>query len=74
MTPNVGSIDRAVRIAAGIVIIALGLVFTSWWGLLGLLPLVTGLVRWCPAYAPFGLATCRRGGGGSELPDRGGSR
>jgi len=39
------------------VLIVLGFVFRSWWGLLGLLPLVTALVGWCPAYVPFKLST-----------------
>ena len=74
MSPNVGSTDRAIRIVAGIAILALGIATRSWWGLVGLLPLVTGLVRWCPAYAPLGLSTCRRSAGASELSQRGGPR
>ncbi len=54
---NVGGLDRAVRIVVGLVVLALGLVFKSWWGLIGLLPLVTGLASWCPLYLPFHLST-----------------
>ncbi len=57
MTPNVGGIDRAVRIGAGLAAIAAGLYFKSWWGAVGLVPLVTGLVRWCPLYCPLKLST-----------------
>ncbi len=55
MECNVGKNDRIIRITAGAGILILGLVFQNWWGLIGLVPLATGLVRWCPAYVPFGL-------------------
>jgi len=58
MKTNVGSIDRIVRIIAGCAILGAGYYFKSWWGLVGLLPILTGLVRFCPAYLPFGLNTC----------------
>lgn len=57
---NVGSIDRALRIVVGIVL--LSLVFygpESAWGWIGLVPLITGLIGNCPAYAIFGLSTCK---------------
>lgn len=60
MTPNVGSADRVVRILAGIAIIVLGIVYQSWWGAIGILPLLTGFIKWCPAYLPFGLSTCKK--------------
>jgi hypothetical protein len=59
MRVNVGGVDRAVRIVAGLAIIVAGVAFKSWWGVVGALPLVTGLVGWCPAYLPFGISTCR---------------
>ena len=60
MTPNVGSADRVVRILAGIAIIVLGIVYQSWWGAIGGLPLLTGFIKWCPAYLPIGLSTCKK--------------
>ncbi|HVP38243.1 MAG TPA: DUF2892 domain-containing protein [Candidatus Saccharimonadales bacterium] len=57
MKRNVGGIDRGLRLAAGVVILALGAVYRSWWGLLGLLPLSTGLIGWCPPYTWFGIST-----------------
>lgn len=60
MKQNIGSLDRIVRILLGLAVLGLGLYFKSWWGLVGLLPLLTGLVRICPAYLPFGLNTCSR--------------
>jgi hypothetical protein len=55
---NEGRFDRALRVGAGLVLLALGLTFGSWWGLVGLVPLVTGLVGYCPVYALFGISTC----------------
>ncbi|MDZ4853108.1 MAG: DUF2892 domain-containing protein [Pirellulaceae bacterium] len=58
--PNLGSIDRVIRIVLGIVLLALVFVGpqTSL-GYVGLVPLLTGLVGFCPAYCPLGLSTCR---------------
>lgn len=59
MKPNVGGIDRAIRIAAGLILIALAATGTvGWWGWLGVLPLATGLLRWCPPYSLLGINTC----------------
>ena len=57
MQHNVGGIDRMARIIAGLAIIAAGLYFKSWWGVVGIVPLLTGTLRWCPAYLPFGIKT-----------------
>ncbi|MCB1537733.1 MAG: DUF2892 domain-containing protein [Rhodospirillales bacterium] len=57
MKQNVGNIDRALRIVAGVVIIGVGIYMKSWWGAVGIVPLGTGLVRFCPAYLPLGLST-----------------
>jgi hypothetical protein len=61
MKANVGGIDRTLRILAGIALLALVFVLESdarWLGLIGLVPLATGLIGYCPAYALFGLSTC----------------
>ena len=60
MKANVGSIDRTLRIIIGLLIIAAGFYFQSWWGLVGIVPLGTALIGWCPAYLPFGISTCRK--------------
>lgn len=60
MTKNVGGIDRTLRIAIGIALIgaaAAGAVGV--WGYLGVVPLLTGLVGWCPPYAMLGFNTCK---------------
>lgn len=59
MTHNVGGIDRVLRAVVGLAILGAGVYFKSWWGLLGLLPLATAVVRFCPAYLPFGISSCR---------------
>ena len=59
MKCNVGKVDRVIRILLGVVIIVLGFVYHSWWGAIGIIPLFTAVVRWCPLYLPFGLSTCK---------------
>jgi len=61
MTPNVGTVDRALRILVGLVLIAATLLgFIGAWGWIGVLALATGVIRVCPAYLPFGVSTCAR--------------
>lgn len=62
MTVNVGTIDRILRVIAGLVLIALALGYVpgyqSVWGWAGIVPLATGLFGTCPVYALFGFKTC----------------
>lgn len=59
MKPNEGTIDRVLRIVAGLGILSLAFVGPQTaWGYVGLVPLVTGLVGFCPLYAMLGLNTC----------------
>lgn len=61
MKCNEGGLDRVVRVALGLVLIALVFVGPRTpWGWVGVLPLVTGLIGFCPAYVPFRLSTVRR--------------
>ena len=56
---NVGILDRSLRIGAGAVLI--GLAVAEWigpWGYIGIIPLMTGLLRTCPVYTLLGLSTC----------------
>ena len=57
MTCNMGRGDRIFRGVLGIVILVAGIFFQSWWGLIGLIPLITSIVAWCPAYVPFSINT-----------------
>ncbi|MGZ8219826.1 YgaP family membrane protein [Methylomagnum sp.] len=60
MNANIGTADRAVRIVAGLILLSLVFVGPQTpWGWIGLVPLATGLIRWCPAYTLFGLNTCK---------------
>jgi len=59
MTKNVGGIDRIVRILLGLALVAMGLYTQSWWGAVGLVPLLTGLVGWCPMYVPLKVSTAK---------------
>ena len=59
MTLNVGGIDRITRIVLGLVLIGLSLTGTvGVWGWLGIVPLATGAIGWCPPYALMGFSTC----------------
>ena len=59
MKSNVGGIDKIVRIVAGLVLIALALMgIGAPWTYIGIVPLLTGLVGWCPAYTLLGVNTC----------------
>ena len=59
MKKNVGTNDRAVRVVAGLAIVAAGFNYQSWWGAIGLVPILTAIVGWCPAYLPLGISSCR---------------
>ncbi|HRP74994.1 MAG TPA: DUF2892 domain-containing protein [Rhodocyclaceae bacterium] len=59
MQTNVGGIDKILRIVAGLILIALGIMgIGAPWTFIGVVPLVTGLMGWCPAYKLIGVNTC----------------
>ena len=58
MKTNVGGIDKITRILAGIALIAWALMGGPVWAWIGVVPLATGLLGWCPAYTLFGMNTC----------------
>jgi len=57
MTANIGTTDRILRIVAGLVIIGWGVAAQNWLGAIGLVPLATGVIRWCPLYCPLKIST-----------------
>ncbi len=59
MQANVGGIDRILRIVVGIVLITLAATGSvGLWGWIGVVPLLTGLIRWCPLYPLLGISSC----------------
>jgi hypothetical protein len=60
MIKNVGVFDKNLRLIGGGIIVILGIVFQSWWGLVGLIPISTGLMRTCPVYWPFKISTNKK--------------
>jgi len=60
MKTNVGGIDRILRLVVGIGLVALAATGTvGIWGYIGIVPIATAALGWCPAYLPFGISTCK---------------
>ena len=59
MKTNVGKTDKNIRIVLGIIIVAAGVYFKSWWGIVAIVPLVTAFTGFCPLYRLFGINTCK---------------
>ncbi len=59
MKKNVGSTDKIIRYILGIIILILGLIFHTWWGLIGLIPIFTAVIGWCPVYVPLKISTTK---------------
>ena len=57
MHHNVGGIDQILRIVLGVVICTIGVIYNNWWGMVGLIPLVTGTMSWCALYNLMGLSS-----------------
>ena len=61
MTTNIGTIDRAARVILGLIIVTLtALGKISPWGWLGVMLVITGAIKFCPAYSLFGFKTCKK--------------
>lgn len=60
---NVGNLDRMLRILVGVVLVALAITGKiGLWGYIGIVPIITGLLRTCPAYSLLGVNSCKRDG------------
>lgn len=59
MKTNMGGIDRTLRFVVGAALIGWAIISGNLWGFVGVIPVFTGLIGWCPAYLPFGIKTCR---------------
>lgn len=59
MIKNEGNIDRGIRVIVGLILISLVFIGPQTvWGWIGIIPLATGLIGWCPAYSLLGIKTC----------------
>ncbi len=58
MNMNVGNTDRILRIVVGLALIGIAISGISAWGWIGVVPLLTGVFRYCPAYSLLGMNTC----------------
>jgi hypothetical protein len=58
MKTNVGKTDKMIRLFLALAIGAAGVYFQSWWGAVAFVPLLTGLINWCPLYSVFGINSC----------------
>lgn len=67
MKKNMGSVDRLIRLIVGAVIIVWGILTANWWGAVGIILLVTGLMNWCPLYIPFKISTIKSGDNKKEF-------
>lgn len=57
MKKNMGKSDRILRLIVGVAIVIAGLYYQSWWGLVGIIPIATALLNFCPLYKPLGINT-----------------
>ncbi|MBM7557585.1 YgaP family membrane protein [Halanaerobacter jeridensis] len=60
MEKNVGQLDKTARIILGITLIVVGIVTKSWWGAIGIVPLITASLGNCPLYSVLGVSTCSK--------------
>ena len=60
MKANVGGLDKKLRIVVGLGIIGWGVATQNYWGAVGIVPIATALINWCPAYLPFGISSAKK--------------
>ncbi len=60
MKKNIGITDKVIRIILGVLVGVLGIIFHTWWGLVGVVLIGTALINWCPLYLPFGISTAKK--------------
>jgi len=62
MIKNIGATDKIIRWAIGLAVISAGINYKSWWGGLGLVPIITAMISWCPLYLQMGINTTKKEG------------
>ncbi len=60
MQCNVGKTDKILRVVIGLGVIAAGAYVNSWLGAIGIIPLATAALGWCPLYMPLGISSCKK--------------
>ncbi|MCF8001488.1 MAG: DUF2892 domain-containing protein [Halanaerobiales bacterium] len=60
MEKNVGSTDKIIRYILGVLIIGAGIMYNSWWGIIGVIPIFTAALGWCPLYKIIGTTTKKK--------------
>ncbi|MDH3309532.1 MAG: DUF2892 domain-containing protein [Gammaproteobacteria bacterium] len=63
MEKNIGQVDKTLRVVIGIALLSLIFILEGnarWWGLIGIGPILTVVMGWCPAYTLLGVSTCKR--------------
>lgn len=60
MKKNVGNTDKVIRIIAGLALIIFAIVTTNWWGLIGIVPIVTSFIGYCPVYSLFKISSVNK--------------
>lgn len=59
MKCNVGRTEKLIRIGIGIIIGLMGIYYKNWWGLIGLIPIITGAIGYCPVSDFLGVSSCK---------------
>lgn len=60
MKKNVGNTDKIIRITAGLALIIFAIVTNNWWGLIGIVPILTSIVSYCPVYSLFKISSINK--------------
>lgn len=60
MIANIGKSDKVIRLVLGTVIILLGIYLKSWWGIIGVVPIITALLNFCPVWKLLGISTRKK--------------
>ena len=59
MKKNMGGLDKNLRLGVGVAILIIGYLNDSWWGLIGLVPIITSFMSFCPIYLPLKMSTIK---------------
>jgi hypothetical protein len=60
MKCNIGKVDQIIRLIGGLIVVVAGIVFDSYWGIIGIVLIATALFRWCPLYIPLKISTLKK--------------